>query len=151
MKRLHRCDWRRALTETYSNCAQTHFSGGVLSPFVFLLSAIARAPNLTDIGSMALRKGPQRFCLHHHVSCHSLMLMCRKSPWWRSCECCNNFLSSFWLPLLAQLKQHGCHVSCSLIGSSHKLGAYKYTDSVRTRLEYKLVDTECAQVSTRLE
>ena len=32
---------RRALTQTYNNCAETHFGVGVLSPFVFPLIAIA--------------------------------------------------------------------------------------------------------------
>jgi len=31
------------VTQTYNNCAETHFGGGVMSPFVFLLIATARS------------------------------------------------------------------------------------------------------------
>jgi len=34
-----------AVTQTYNNCAETHLDGGVTSPFVSPLSAIARAHN----------------------------------------------------------------------------------------------------------
>ena len=37
----------------------------------------------------------------HTVCCRSLTLTCQNSPCWRSCERCNNFLSSLWPPLLA--------------------------------------------------
>ena len=38
------------MTQTYNNCAETHFGDGVMSPFVSPLSAIARAldPTLTS-------------------------------------------------------------------------------------------------------
>jgi len=34
-----------AVTQTYNNCAETYLDGGVISPFVSPLSAIARADN----------------------------------------------------------------------------------------------------------
>ena len=52
---MYRCDHRCALTQTYNDCAETHLSDRVLNAFVFLLSTIARAPNLTVIDSI-LRK-----------------------------------------------------------------------------------------------
>jgi len=36
-------DRHHAVTQTYNNCAETHLNGGVMSPFVSRLSAIARA------------------------------------------------------------------------------------------------------------
>jgi len=36
-------DYHRALTQMYNNCAETHLSGGVLSPFVFSLYVAVRA------------------------------------------------------------------------------------------------------------
>ena len=73
-----------------------------------------------------------------HASC-ALMLMCRNSPLWQCCEHCNNVLSLFWPPWLAQtwsIEQH------TLIGATRKLAAYHYTSSstLWTTLEYKLVD-----------
>ena len=59
---LHHRDRYRTVTQTYNNCAETHPGGGVMSPFVSPLSAIARAHDPTVIDSVALRKGPRRFC-----------------------------------------------------------------------------------------
>jgi len=44
--------------------------------------------------------------------CRAVTLRGQNSPWWRSCESCNNFWSSFWLPLPTQLKLHGHHLLC---------------------------------------
>ena len=85
---LHLCDHYRAVTQMYNNCAETHLGGGVMSPFVFPLSAIAGAHDPTVIGSVALRKGPWRFCPHPSDRCRALMLTCRKTPLWQRCECC---------------------------------------------------------------
>ena len=52
------------MKQTYNDCAETHLDGGVMSPFVSPLSAIAQAHDPTLISSVALRKGPRRFCLH---------------------------------------------------------------------------------------
>ena len=60
-------------------------------------------PILPFVCSIALRKDPRRFWLHCHDYRHALKLMSQNSPWWWSCEWCNNFLSSFWPPLLASL------------------------------------------------
>jgi len=57
------------VTQTYNNCAETHFGGGVMSPFVSPLSAIAEANDPTVIGSAAPRKGSQRFCPHRSDRC----------------------------------------------------------------------------------
>jgi len=73
--------------------AETHLGGGVMSPFV----------SSAQSGSVALRKGPRRFCPHCSDRCRVLMLMCRNSPLWQRCERCNNVLSSFWPPWLDQL------------------------------------------------
>ena len=58
----------------------------------------------------------------------------------RSCEHCNNFLSSFWPPLPALNSMHGRHLACALIRTSHMLAAYNFTESLGARLEYELVD-----------
>ena len=118
----------------------------VQHPFVSPLSTIARAHDTTDIGSVALRKGPRRFCPHCSDCCRALMLMCRNSPLWQCCERCNNVLSSFWPPWLTRtwsIERCDHHVTCVLIGTRRKLAAYNYTSSLAlswTMLEYKLVD-----------
>ena len=129
----------------HNNCAETHLGGGVMSPFVSPLSAIARVHDPTVISSVALRKGPRRFCPHCSDCCRALMLMCRNSPLWQRCEYYNNVLSSFWPPWLARtwsIEQHGHHMTCALIGMSRKLAAFNYTSRLVlwTTLEYKLVD-----------
>ena len=43
---------------------------------------------------------PHKDSDHSCDRCRSLTLTCQNSPCWRSCERCNNFLSSLWLPLL---------------------------------------------------
>ena len=103
------------MAQTYNNCAETNLGGGVMSSFVAPLPANAQAHNPTVIGSVALRKGPQRFCPHCSDRCHALMLTCQNSALWQCCECCNNVLSSFWLPRLTwtwSIEQHGHHVTC---------------------------------------
>ena len=80
------------------------------------------------------QEGPWRFWLHCHGCRCVQTLMCQNSPWWRWCERNNNFLSSFWTPLLIQLKQHGRRVACALIGMSRKLAAYNYTGSLEQGL-----------------
>ena len=133
------------MTEIYNNCAETHLGGGVMSPFVSLCSAIVWAHDPTVIGNVARRKGPRRFCPHRSDCCLALMLTCRNLLLWQGCECCNNVLSSFWPPWLAwtwSIEQRGHHVTCALIGTSHKLVAYNYTSGLAlwTTLEYELVD-----------
>jgi len=91
------------VTQTYTNCAETHLDGGVMSPFVSPLSAITRAHDPTVIGSAALRKGLWRFFPRRSDWCCVLMLTCRNSPLWQRCECYNNVLSSLWLPWLDPL------------------------------------------------
>ena len=118
------------MTQTYSNCAETHLDGGVMSSFVSPLSAIDRAHDPTLIGSVSLRKTPRRFCPHCSDRCHVLMLMCRKSPLWQHCERRNNVLSSFWPQWLDRNEQRGHHVTCALIGTSRKLAAYNYASSL---------------------
>jgi len=126
-------DCYHAVTQTYNNYAETHLGGGVMSPFVSRLSAIARAHDPTVIGCVALRKGPQRFCPHCSDRCHALMLTRRNSPLRQRCERCNNVLSSFtppWLARTQSIEQHGHHMTCALIGMSHRLAAYNYTSSL---------------------
>ena len=112
-----------------------------LCTFVFQSTAIAWAPILTYIGSTALRKGPRGFWVHCRDYCCAVTLMYCNSPWWLSCECCNSFLSPFWLPSLIQLKQLGHHMRCALIGKSRKITTYTYMGSLWTNLEYELVGT----------
>ena len=84
-----------------------------MSPFDSQLSAIARAHDTTVIGSVALRKGPRRFCSHGSDRCRALMLLCRDSPLWQRCER-YNILSLFWPPWLDHLNSVGHHVTCML-------------------------------------
>ena len=108
-----------------------------MSPFVSPLSTITWAHNPTVIGSVALRKCPRRFCLHYSDRCCTLMLTCPNSPLWQGCERCSNVLSSSWPPWLTQswsVEQHGHHVTCALIETSHKLAATSWkiqTESVK--------------------
>ena len=75
--------------------------------------------------------------------------MYQNSPWWQSCERCNNFCF-----------HSGCHCSLdsnsmvsmwrALIGTSFKLDAYNYTSSLERELSMSWwVQTESAQSSTR--
>ena len=52
------------------------------------------------------------------------------------------FCRRFWQPWLDQLKWHGHHVTCALIGTGHKLATYNYTSSLALwmTLEYDLMD-----------
>jgi len=128
---LHPQDRYHAVTQTYNNCAETHLGGVVMSPFVSPLSAITRTHDPTVIGSVALRKGPRRFCPHRSDRWCILMLTCRNSPLWQCCEHCNNVLSSFWPPWHDLLiEQRGHHVTCALIGMSRKFAAYNYASSL---------------------
>ena len=52
---------------------EAHLVGGVRSAFVFLLATFAR------FDCIALRKGPQRFWLHHCNCCCVLMLSCAET------------------------------------------------------------------------
>ena len=53
--------------------------------------------------------------------------------------------------MVRPVEQHGHHVTCALIGMSHKLAAYNYTSSlvISTMLEYELVDAN--QVCQRIQ
>ena len=112
-------------------------------PFCLTVAAIAQAHDPTVIASVALWRGLRRLCLHRSDCCRALMLTCRNSRLWLRCERCNNVLSSFWPPWLDQLiEQRGHHVTCALIGTSHKFAAYNYTRSLElwTTLECELMD-----------
>ena len=137
---LHHSDRYRAVTQVYNNCAATHLGGEDTSIFVFPLSTIARVHDPTVIGSVALRKGPRRFCPHCNDRFHALMLTCQNSPLWHRCEHHNNFLSSFWPPWLDLLNSMSSRDLC-VNWTSHKLAAYNYTSSLAlwTTLEYELV------------
>ena len=64
------------------------------------------------IGSVALRKGPRRFCPHRSDRCCALMLTCRNSPLRQLCECCNHVLSSSWPPWLDQFNSVSSRDMC---------------------------------------
>jgi len=100
------------VTQTYNNCAETHLGGGVMRTFVSPVFAIARAHDPTVIGSVVLRKGPRRFCLHRSDRCRALMLTRRNSNLWQRCERCNNVLSSSWPPWLDQFNSVSSRDMC---------------------------------------
>ena len=125
---LHPRDHYHAVTQTYNNCAENHLGGGVMSPFVSPLSAITRAHDWEVY--VALRKDPRRFCPHNSDCCHALMLTCRNLPLLQCCECCNNLVWPPWLIRTWSIEQRGHHVTCALIGTSHKLAVYNYTSSL---------------------
>ena len=82
-------------------------------------------------------------------------MLARLSQAWWSCECYNIFYLFFCLQLLSWLEEHGCHVTCALIGMSCKLAAYSYKGSLWMRLEYEPVDTSrvcpaCPQGQSRI-
>ena len=72
-----------------------------MSPFVSSLSAIAQAHDPTLIGSVALRKDSQRFCLHRSDRCLALMLTCRTLA-------CRNFVRAV---IIIIIKFHCTHHS----------------------------------------
>ena len=53
------------------------------------------------------------------------------------------------------IEQRGHHVTCALIGTSHRLAAYNYTSSLAplyiTTLEYELVDANGGIQTVRVE
>lgn len=70
MKILSAPSWLQSCTDAKCNCcSKTHLDGGVMSTFVFLLTTIAWALTLTNIGGIALGKSSQRFWLHHSDHC----------------------------------------------------------------------------------
>ena len=90
-----------AVTQAYNNCAETPWWWSY-ELFCLPVSAIALAHDRTVMGSVALRKGPRRFCPYRSDRCRALMLTCRNSPLWQRCERCNNVMSSSWPPWLDQ-------------------------------------------------
>ena len=102
---------------------------------------VVRHRSSSQSGSVALRKGPRRFCPHRSDCCRALTLACRNSPLWQCCERCNNVLSSFWPPWLNQLNSVVITWR-ALIGMRCELAAYNYTSSLAlwTTLDYELVD-----------
>ena len=117
----------------YNNCAE--LGGGAHNP--------------TVIGSVAIRKGPRRFCPHLSDCCHALMLMCWNSPLWQCCGHCNNVLSSF----LPSWVDQSNSVVIMWIGISLKLAAYNYMSSLAlwTTVKYELVDANGGIQKARLE
>ena len=95
---LHPRDRHQAMTQTYNNCAETHFGGGYEPSCL----PVVRHRSSAWSGSVALRKGPRRFCPHHSDRCRALMLTYRNSHLWQRYERCNNVLSLFWPPWLAR-------------------------------------------------
>jgi len=57
---LHHRDHRHVLTQTYNNRAEAHLSGGVLSPFVFLLIVAVVTSHMWR--SAHVHTGPQQWC-----------------------------------------------------------------------------------------
>ena len=105
-------------------------------------SSLDRAHDPTLIGSVALRKGPRRFCPHRSDRCRVLMLTCRNSPLWQRCERCNNVLSSFWSIWLDQNLTACHHVTCALIGTSRTLAALREPRLHNTIIQYNYASGE---------
>ena len=130
------------MTQTYNNCAETHLGGGV-EPFCL---PVVRHRSSARSGSVALRKGSQRFCPHHSDLCRALMLTCQNSLW----QCCERFSNVF--PSFFCFGRHGSLefdqlnsvviTWRALIGMSHKLAAFNYPSSLAlwTTLDYELGD-----------
>ena len=121
---MHLCDHCCMLTETYSFCVETHLGGGVMGAFVFPSTAIA------PLWCTVLRKSPWIFWLHCHDYHRALTLTCQNSPWWQSCECCNNFFV-----LIQATIAHSTHMIVTwhpLIGTSRKLTVFYWEPSKKT-------------------
>ena len=73
----------------------------VQSPLLLVSARFCGIVSIQPVASTTRMKGPQRFWPHGSDCSRSLTLTWTNSPCWRSCECCNNFLSSLWPPLLA--------------------------------------------------
>ena len=106
----------------------------------FSLPIVHWAHDPTVFSSVAIRKGPRRFCPHRSDCCHALMLTCRNSHLWQHCEHCN-VLSLFWPPWLDQLNSV-CITWHVLIQTNRKLATYNHMNSLAlwTTIEYELVD-----------
>ena len=104
------------------------------------VSAIARAHDSTVIGSVALRKGPRKFCPHRNDCCRALMLICRNSPLWQRCERCNNVWLSAWPPWLDQLNSVSSRDMCVNWNEpqASRLQLHQQPSALTT-LEYELV------------
>lgn len=100
---------------------EAHIHGEIISAFVFLLTAIARAPALTFIGTTVSGK--------YHKILTTL-------PWFPSCtDACISELTlvaRLWalyyfcpfLATIARFEQHGHHLSCTLIWMKCRLATY---------------------------
>jgi len=113
---VYPCVCQYALTQTIVQ--KLPLVSGVLSPFVFPLSTIARAPDLTAVGSIS-GKAPKILSTPSWTDTYLPKL----TPV-VSCEHYHNLLSSFWPSLFTRLQQHGRHMPCVLIGMGCKLAAY---------------------------
>ena len=107
-----------APVQTYNNCAETHHGGGVLSPFVFPLSAIAQPICHWQHSS---QERPMKILTTCHPKTH---------PGFKVVSAAIIFLFSFLPPLLTWLEQHGYHVKYALTGTSRQLATYNYTGSL---------------------
>jgi len=92
--------------------------------------------------SVALKKGPWRFCPRHSDRCRALMFTCQNSLLWQRCEHCNNVLPSCWPPL--NLINWTAESSCDMYVNWNKpqVSCPHFMSSLLlwTMLEYKLVD-----------
>ena len=106
----------------------------------------------TFLGSTALRKGPRRFWPHCWDPLHALMLMCQNSPQWRSCENCNTFLSSLWLPFLFWVEQHGRHMTWEVASLRAALSTcwWMQTESAQGAATRSVVTTRCNSEKKKL-
>ena len=135
------------MTQTYNNCAETHLDGGVMSPFVSPLSAIAQAHDPTLIGSVALR----RFCPHRSDRCRVLMPTCRNSPLWQRMSAVIMFCLRFGRHS-SIIEQRGHHVMC-VNWNEPQVSRLQLCEqpSAWTTLEYELVDANWGIKKVRVE
>ena len=102
---------------------QTHHGAGVRSTFVFCRQPLLEHPTSTSLSVQLSGKAHED---SDYTAMNSIVYWRLSAKTHPSGEIVSTvlFLFSFWLPLLAWLKQHGHHVSYVLNGTSRKLAAY---------------------------
>ena len=120
---------------------ETHIDGEVESIIVFPSTAIARAPHFAVCLQYSSQERSTLLWLHFHGCHHALKLKCQNSPWWQRCGCCNNFLLSFWPPLLTNtLNSNSMGLTCQTAWSSPTLASFPghVVDTIYTCVNYPM-------------
>ena len=100
--------------------AKTHPSGEVVSVVIIfcLLPATTACSTQTAWSSCNVRwqyssqERPWIFWLHCHEYHGVLMLRCQNSPWWRSCEHCNNFFAFLLAAIARSIHSSSMVITC---------------------------------------